>query len=651
MRRFLPALAAGLVLADSSVVTLALPEILRSLDASVAGVAWVLIAFNLALALAAVPAARLAPRPAYAGGLVVFAAACLLCAVSSSLGVLITGRVIQGVAGAAVVAAALALLRAGEDPQAPSRGLRTWALAGVLGAALGPAAGGVLTEAFSWEAMFAVQAPVALLALGGLVAVHVRRRIEPAPANPPEEKGALRTFPQADPRTTGDGELLPQHGGRLLVPEPEVEPVHEPAAPAPPPAAAPLPVPAATTVLPALPTDDARGRPALGPLLALALLSAALTAALFLLVVMLIEGWRYGPAGAALAVSVMPLAAILARPLEARLPAATAAGAGTVAVAGGLLCLGLLPGAQWGWLVLPQVLIGFGLGAALPALTAVAIPHATVIAGPASWTIAARHAGVVVGLLLLTPVFTADLDTQQSKTEQAGLAALLDAPLGLEQKIDLATRLAARVSAADGRLPDLAPAFRGVDADPAELQKLEAVLDDQLDRAGTAAFSRSLRLAGGLALLALIPLLLSAGARRRDALTGALAAAVLGGGLVIAYVAAGGGTYAPTRTANPCAARARPDSDERYDDVQRALLSVLDGGACKLGISREQLLLELLDDRTRRSLDENELAEGLRAGVARARDDGTISFPVAAGLQLALSTGLTDRVIEQLLSP
>ncbi|MFA9270780.1 MAG: MFS transporter, partial [Baekduiaceae bacterium] len=117
MRRALPALAAGLVLADSSVVTLALPEILRALDATVAGVAWVLISFNLALALAAVPAARLAPRPAYVGGLVVFAAACLVCASAESLGVLIAGRVAQGVAGAAVVAAALALARVGEMVQ------------------------------------------------------------------------------------------------------------------------------------------------------------------------------------------------------------------------------------------------------------------------------------------------------------------------------------------------------------------------------------------------------------------------------------------------------------------------------------------------------------------------------------------------------
>ena len=626
MRRLLPALAAGLVLADSSVVTLALPEILRALDATVAGVAWVLISFNLALAVAAVPAARLAPRPAYVGGLVVFAAACLVCASAESLGVLIAGRVAQGVAGAAVVAAALALARVGEDPEAPSPGLRAWALAGVLGAALGPAAGGILTEAFSWEAMFALQAPVALVAVFG---VFVAR----APRTPTDE-----TPPQAAFRHTERppaGERAPEDGGRLLVP-----PRPAPIPPQPAPAAA---LPAAVL------RDDGRGRPRIAPLCALALLSAALTAVLFLLVVMLIEGWRYGPAGAALAVSVMPIAAILARPLEQRLPIAAAAGAGTVAVGGGLIALGLLPDASWWWLVAPQVLIGFGLGAALPALTAVAIPHAIAIARPASWTIAARHAGVVVGLLLLTPVFTADLDAQQDRTERAGLAALLDAPLGLETKIDLAQRLADRVASADGRLPDLAPAYAGVDGDPAQITALADQLDDQLDRAGTAAFSRSLQLAGLLALLALVPLLVSAGVRRRAALAGAAIAAALSGALVVGYVAAGGGTYEPTAERNPCGARARPDSDERFDDVQRVLLSVLDGGACELDITREELLLNLIDEDTRRSLDDDELTEALKAGVRRSREDGTLGFLEAAALEAALSTGLTDDVIRRLL--
>jgi MFS family permease len=56
------ALAVGLVLADSSVVVLALPDIYRDLDTSIAGVTWVLVSFNLVMALAAVPAALLARR-------------------------------------------------------------------------------------------------------------------------------------------------------------------------------------------------------------------------------------------------------------------------------------------------------------------------------------------------------------------------------------------------------------------------------------------------------------------------------------------------------------------------------------------------------------------------------------------------------------
>ena len=65
--------------------------------------------------------------------------------------------------------------------------------------------------------------------------------------------------------------------------------------------------------MPALAPD--RHRPALRPNLTLALLSAALTAALFLLVLLLVEGWGHSPVTAALVVSVVPLAALAARPL------------------------------------------------------------------------------------------------------------------------------------------------------------------------------------------------------------------------------------------------------------------------------------------------------------------------------------------------
>src|SRR5215211_7287296 len=101
------ALAVGLVLADSSVVVLALPEIYRELDTSVTAVTWVLISFNLVMALAAVPAAHLArrvgPGRAAAVGLAVFAGASLACGLADELSTLIVARCVQALGGAAAV--------------------------------------------------------------------------------------------------------------------------------------------------------------------------------------------------------------------------------------------------------------------------------------------------------------------------------------------------------------------------------------------------------------------------------------------------------------------------------------------------------------------------------------------------------------------
>src|SRR5690606_9281243 len=79
------------------------------------------------------------------------------------------------------------------------------------------------------------------------------------------------------------------------------------------------------------------GRPHLTAGLALALGSAATAAALFLLVLLLVEGWRLTPIGAAIVVSVMPLAAFLGARIDTAVPSARArAAAGAILVSGGL---------------------------------------------------------------------------------------------------------------------------------------------------------------------------------------------------------------------------------------------------------------------------------------------------------------------------
>jgi MFS family permease len=426
-------LVVGLVLADSSVVILALPDILDHFNVSIDHVAWVLTLFNLVLAVVAVPAAylsrRFAPSVVCSAGLLLFAAASLGCALAPDFTWLLVFRAGQAVGGAAAVCAALELLStvAGSE----KRAVGVWAAAGGLGAAAGPAVGGVLTDAISWQAIFLVQVPLALAALA----------------------------------------LIPRHS-----PKP-----------------APLPV----------------GRPALAANVSLALLSAALTAALFLVVLLLINGWGHTPLAAAAVVTVMPLAAFATyRLVPANAPSARIrAICGAILIAGGLAALALLPAAAWGWLVLPQVAIGVGFALSLGALTQDALAGRSPLAIHGGWTLAARHAGVCLGLLILTPIFTGDLVDQQNAAELAGTRLILDSSLSLSQKVSLGSAIVAQVSSASvTRPPNLHPAFQQAGDSP-EVHRLEASIQDQIERAVTHAFSSSFLVASLLALLAALPLI------------------------------------------------------------------------------------------------------------------------------------------------
>jgi MFS family permease len=165
------ATSVAIVLADSSIVTLALPEILAEYDTSVFGVSWILTAFNLVLALAVVPATLLAHRRAGAAwftGLLVFALASAACALAESLTVLIVARCVQALGGAVVIAAAIELLARSRGSHVA--GAPVWGAAALAGLAIGPAAGGALTELLSWEAIFFVQIPFIALAPAALKA-------------------------------------------------------------------------------------------------------------------------------------------------------------------------------------------------------------------------------------------------------------------------------------------------------------------------------------------------------------------------------------------------------------------------------------------------------------------------------------------------
>jgi hypothetical protein len=163
----------------------------------------------------------------------------------------------------------------------------------------------------------------------------------------------------------------------------------------------------------------------------------------------------------------------------------------------------------------PQILVGAGLGLALSALTERALAGRAPQAVHGGWTIASRHAGVVLGLLVLTPVFTAALDRNQDEALAAGTAAVIDSRVPPLDKLALAQDVLAEVDRADGRMPDIDAAFADRlddDDDAAEYRGLRDTLQEQLERAVTNAFSASFLVSAAFALAALVPIALGRGA-------------------------------------------------------------------------------------------------------------------------------------------
>ena len=97
--------------------------------------------------------------------------------------------------------------------------------------------------------------------------------------------------------------------------------------------------------------------------------------------------------------------------------------------------------------------------------------------------------------------------------------------------------------------------------------------------------------------------------------------------VVVPYLALGGGRYEPTPVADPCEARERPDADGLAETLERIALAGVDGVACELGVSREELVLALRSEDAltafseEQALDRDELEQAITDGLVRAVDD------------------------------
>ena len=143
--------------------------------------------------------------------------------------------------------------------------------------------------------------------------------------------------------------------------------------------------------------------------------------------------------------------------------------------------------------------------------------------------------------------------------------------------------------------------------------------------------------------------------RARVLVVGAILAALV---LVGAYLAAGGSSYAPEKTQNPCKPRPWRNPQGLEEIAQQFSLSALDGAACQLGVSREALARALATPEGRErfakkyGIGDAKLAKAIRAGLVRAVDDaekaGALSPLLAGPLRSTVETIPLDQAIELL---
>ncbi|GGT17962.1 MFS transporter [Streptomyces kurssanovii] len=155
---------------DNTILNVALPSLRREMDASVAGMQWVIDAYTLVLAsllmLAGSVADRVGRRRVFMVGLVFFTLGSLLCSLAQNLESLVAFRMVQAVGGSMLNPVAMSIItNTFTDPRERARAIGVWG--GVVGISMaaGPLVGGLLVDGVGWRSIFWVNLPVGLAAL------------------------------------------------------------------------------------------------------------------------------------------------------------------------------------------------------------------------------------------------------------------------------------------------------------------------------------------------------------------------------------------------------------------------------------------------------------------------------------------------------
>jgi EmrB/QacA subfamily drug resistance transporter len=157
-----------MILVDSTIVSTAMPAIMRGLDTGINGVIWVNSSYLLAYAVPLLIAGRLGdrfgPKNMYLLGLVVFTGSSLWCGLSPSIETLIGARVVQGLGAALMTPQTMTFITRMFPARRRGAAMGVWGAAAGVATLAGPILGGIFVDTLGWEWIFFVNVPVGVIA-------------------------------------------------------------------------------------------------------------------------------------------------------------------------------------------------------------------------------------------------------------------------------------------------------------------------------------------------------------------------------------------------------------------------------------------------------------------------------------------------------
>jgi EmrB/QacA subfamily drug resistance transporter len=422
-----------MALLDVTIVNIAMPAIITDLDATLSQASWVLNAYNLVLAVFFLSMGRVADRygqkRVFIFGLVTFTVFSLLCGFAPNIEWLIAFRAGQGLGGAAVLTISLAIVLGAFPRRQQGTAVGIWGALGTAAAAVGPVLGGVLVTYGHWSWIFFVNVPI------GIVAVIVCARIIPRGERKERAEGGIDLPGMV---ISGAGlfclTLALVEGDTWGWTSASVIALF---------VAAVVSFPLfmwweTTTASPMFPVSLLRIRSFTAANTAVMFVGLAMGGTFLMLVLFLVSVLGYSELRSAVAMTIMPILALIVAPnagrLNDRIGPRFPAAAGAACFAIGLALLAQLGGDTQLWDVMWRVaFIGVGMGLAMPTLSAASMaslpPQVRGVGSGSPNTL--RQVGFTVGVALLVAIFThtvAQNAQQATRTSVAVIAKTVPSP-------------------------------------------------------------------------------------------------------------------------------------------------------------------------------------------------------------------------------